>query len=74
MDWDDTKIDLLLDDKLVNTSKLSDMLNSDGSSPFKQAHYMLVNLAIGGQNGGDPSKTTFPTRYEVDYVRVFQKQ
>ncbi len=35
--------------------------------------YMLVNLAIGGQNGGDPSGTTFPARYEVDYVRVFQK-
>ncbi len=74
MDWDDTKIDLLLDDKLVNTSKLSDMLNADGSSPFKQAHYMLVNLAIGGNNGGDPASTIFPSRYEVDYIRVFQKQ
>jgi beta-glucanase (GH16 family) len=74
MDWDDTKIDLLLDDKLVNTTILSDMLNADGSSPFKQAHYMLINLAIGGQSGGDPSGTAFPTRYEVDYVRVFQKQ
>ena len=46
----------------------------DGMSPFRQAHYMLVNLAIGGMNGGDPSGSTFPARYEVDYVRVFQKQ
>jgi hypothetical protein len=49
------------------------MLNSDGTSPFKQKEYMLVNLALGGNNGGSLSGTTFPVRYEVDYVRVFQK-
>ena len=73
MDWDDTKIDLYLDDALMNTSNLADMLNADGNSPFKQPAYMILNLAIGGQNGGDPTNTTFPARYEVDYVRVFQK-
>jgi beta-glucanase (GH16 family) len=73
MDWDDTKIDLYLDDALMNTSNLSDMLNADGTSPFKQPAYMILNLAIGGQNGGDPTNTTFPARYEIDYVRVFQK-
>ena len=73
MDWNDQKIDLLLDDKLVNTTNLADMLNADGSSPFRQAHYMILNLAIGGPNGGDPSGTAFPTRFEVDWVRVFQQ-
>jgi len=73
MDWDDTKIDLYLDDMLMNTTNLADMLNSNGMSPFLQADYMILNLAIGGQNGGDPSGTTFPARFEVDYVRVFQK-
>jgi hypothetical protein len=33
---------------------------------------MLVNLAIGGDNGGDPSGTVFPQRVEVDYLRVYQ--
>ena len=28
------------------------------SIPFKQPHYMLLNLAIGGMNGGDPSGTS----------------
>jgi len=27
---------------------------------------------MGGDNGGDPSNTLFPTRYEIDYVRVCQ--
>ncbi len=74
MDWDDQKIDLYLDDKLVNTANLADMLNSDGSSPFKQKAYMLVNLALGGNNGGSLTNTTLPSHYEVDYIRVFQKQ
>ena len=73
MDWDDTKIDLYLDDVLMNTTNLADMLNPNGMSPFRQADYMILNLAIGGQNGGDPTNTTFPARFEVDYVRVFQK-
>jgi beta-glucanase (GH16 family) len=74
MDWDDQNIVLSVDDQQLNTSALSSMLNSDGKSPFKQKAYMLVNLAIGGQNGGDPAKTSFPKRYEIDYLRVFQKQ
>ena len=58
----------------MNTTALSSMLNADGTtSPFKQKHYMLVNLAIGGVNGGDPSGTTFPVQYQVDWIRVFQK-
>jgi beta-glucanase (GH16 family) len=73
MDWDDQNINLYLDDALMNGVPLSSMLNSDGTSPFKQKVYMILNLAIGGDNGGDPSSTTFPVQYEVDYVRVFQK-
>jgi hypothetical protein len=34
---------------------------------------MRLNFAVGGMNGGDPSGTTFPQRYEVDYVRIYQK-
>jgi hypothetical protein len=32
----------------------------------------LLNLAIGGTQGGDPAKTNFPTKFEIDYVRVYQ--
>jgi len=53
-------------DKLVNQ-------NGTGINAFKQPHYMLLDLAIGGKQGGDPSETIFPARFEVDYVRVYQK-
>ena len=42
--------------------------------PFRQPHFLLLNLALGGQRGGPLAQTTFPTRYEVDYVRVYQRQ
>lgn len=75
MDWDETAIRLYVDNQLLNTVSLKETINQDGtgSNPFRQPHYLLLNLAIGGDNGGDPSATTFPTRFEVDYVRVYQK-
>lgn len=73
MDWTAEAIELSVDGLLLNSTRLDDMLNPDGKSPFRAPHYMLVNLAIGGNNGGDPSKTPFPQRLEVDYIRVFQR-
>lgn len=75
MDWDENIIALFLDDVLLNKVELTKLVNKDGSgiNPFKQPHYMLLNLAIGGMNGGNPDSTLFPNRFEVDYVRVYQK-
>lgn len=73
MEWDEDFIRLYLDDELLNEVDLGHTLNPDGFNPFRQPHYILLNLAI-GSNGGDPSTTSFPRTYEVDYVRVFQKK
>jgi beta-glucanase (GH16 family) len=75
MDWDDESIALYVDDVLLNKTSLDDLLNKDGSgtNPFRQPHYMLLDFAMGGMNGGDLTGTKFPARFEVDYVRVYQK-
>jgi len=76
MDWDAAGIKLYLDGMLLNTIDLTQTINPTDrgpNNPFHQPHYLLLNLAIGGTQGGDPSKTAFPTRYEIDYVRVYQK-
>jgi beta-glucanase (GH16 family) len=74
MDWTEKSIGLYLDNILLNEVAIDSLINKDrsGFNPFKQPHYMLLNLALGGMNGGDPSSTTFPQRFEVDYVRVYQ--
>jgi beta-glucanase (GH16 family) len=73
MDWNKDSISLFLDDQLLNTTLLTQTINPDGFNPFLQPHFILLNLAI-GSNGGDPSKTVFPIKYEIDYVRVYQSK
>ena len=75
MDWDSNEIRLYVDSQLLNTVDVRETFNQDSekANPFREPHYILLNLAIGGTNGGDPSKTEFPARFEVDYVRVYQK-
>jgi beta-glucanase (GH16 family) len=74
MDWNKDSICLYLDNELLNYTLLNQTINATGVSPrnpFLQKHYFLLNLAI-GSNGGDPSQTNFPIKYEVDYIRVYQ--
>ncbi len=75
MDWNEDEIDLYVDDVLYNNTKQSQTQNGSAANytwPFKQKHYILLNLAIGA-NGGTPDDSVFPLKYEVDYVRVYQK-
>jgi beta-glucanase (GH16 family) len=75
MDWDERAIVLSVDGHRLNEVELIRTVNQDGTgtNPFHQPHYLLVNLAVGGTQGGDPSSTSFPARYEIDYVRVYQR-
>ncbi len=76
MDWDEKSIVLSVDGLTLNTVDLTQTINPDGReprNPFHQPHYLLLNLAIGGDSGGNPSDTPFPSRYEIDFVRVYQK-
>jgi len=73
MDWTKDSINLYVDDLLLNTTLVADTKNPDGTQPFMQPQYLLLNLAL-GENGGDPSQSKFPITYEVDYVRVYQSK
>jgi len=75
MDWTEKDITLFVDDQLLIKVGMDKLYNKDGTNtyPFKQPHYMLLNLAMGGMNGGELADTRFPNRFEVDYVRVYQK-
>ena len=74
MDWDENRIVISVDGEVLNDSDLNQAANTDGKNGYRQAQYIILNLAIGGQAGGDPSATEFPARFEADYVRIYQKQ
>ena len=42
-------------------------------APFDQPFYIIMNLAVGGDFGGNPTDSTaFPGEIQVDYVRVYR--
>ncbi|MCD8317965.1 MAG: glycoside hydrolase family 16 protein, partial [Paraprevotella sp.] len=70
MNWTKTSIRIYLDDELLNEILLADTDNGkwgQGKNPFRQPQYNLLNLAVGGINGGPVSSSAWPMRYEVDY-------
>jgi beta-glucanase (GH16 family) len=76
LDWEENSIKLYLDDELLNEVSLNETVNGvwgNYTHPFKQPHYLLLNLALGA-NGGEPDVSAFPMKYEIDYVRVYQKK
>jgi beta-glucanase (GH16 family) len=46
------------------------------ANPFRKPHYLIMNLAVGGSWGGQKGidDMVFPQRYEIDYVRFYQKK
>lgn len=76
MEWTEQKIDLYLDGRLMNSIDLSRTVNGKhgrNENPFHKPMYLLLNLAM-GSTGGTIDEQALPMRYEVDYVRVYQKK
>jgi beta-glucanase (GH16 family) len=73
LEWDSHKIDFFVDDRKYFT------FDNDGTGvdawPFDKEQYLKLNLAIGGDWGGQKGidDASFPQRYYIDYVRVYQK-
>lgn len=75
MDWDEDMIKIYLDDELINSIPTSETINSgkySGTNGMQQPHYFLLDLALGGDNGGEIDPQSMPLRYEIDYVRLYQ--
>jgi len=73
MIWDEKNVDLFLDGKLMTHFNVADNDKPGDDNAFREPHYILLNQAIGGTNGGDPSMTEFPVRFEIDWVRVHKQ-
>ena len=74
MDWTENYIRIYLDGELLNDIDITNTINGargGNENPFHTPQYILLNLAIGGTNGGEPLLEAFPLKYEIDYVRVY---
>ncbi|MEW1565507.1 discoidin domain-containing protein [Streptomyces sp. NBC_01558] len=72
-DWNSKGITFSLDGQTVFTLDKEQVEQTRGPWIFDHPHYMILNLAVGGDWPGPTDATTpFPARMLVDYVRVYQ--
>lgn len=76
VEWSPEKIDFFVDNNKYYT-----VWNDNqgwGTWPFNHDFHIILNLAVGGDWGGDqngnPDPNIWPRRMEVDYVRVFKME
>ena len=74
LEWEDSEYRVFVDDQLYFTFK------NEGTGfkawPFDQKFHLLLNVAVGGNWGGQKGidESIFPRTMVVDYVRMYQKQ
>ena len=65
--WTKDEIKIMVDNTVYVV-----MSNND-DIPFDNLHYLLLNIAMGGNLGGEINPNYTSDIMELDYVRVFQK-
>jgi len=66
MVWDETSIKLTVDDRTVIN------LPNTVDKPFDNRHYMIFNIAMGGNLGGTVPANFTEDSMEIDYIRIYQ--
>lgn len=75
LEWTDREISGYVDGEKYFTFT-NDKKGNKKTWPFNEPFYLKLNLAIGGDWGGQQGidNSIFPAEYVIDYVRVYQKQ
>jgi beta-glucanase (GH16 family) len=72
LEWTTNSINWYVDNHLYETQTNWSTAGAAYPAPFNQPFYIIMNLAVGGDFGGNPdSDTVFPGEMQVDYVRVY---
>lgn len=72
IDWTHEKIDFYCDSVKYFTFE-NDFKGDDSTWPYDKPHFLILNLAIGGNWGGQKGidDSHFPHKYYIDYVRYY---
>lgn len=73
IEWDAQFIHFAFDGIRYHSFRIEKANTPDGN-PFHKPHYLILNLALGGNWGGKIDDSIFPARFLVDYVRVYRKK
>jgi beta-glucanase (GH16 family) len=75
IEWTKESIKFYIDDKLFFESyKGQDgRISTNEGWPFDKQYYLILNLAMGGNWGGEIDDSILPVAMQIDYVRIYQK-
>lgn len=75
IEWTKEAIQFYIDGKLFFASQKGQngRVTTNDGWPFDKPYYLILNLAIGGNWGGEIDDTIFPNIMQVDYVRIYKK-
>lgn len=73
-EWTTDSIKFYIDNKLFYEAIKGEngKVTANEGWPFEKPYYLILNLAIGGNWGGEIDDAIFPVEMEVDYVRMYQ--
>jgi beta-glucanase (GH16 family) len=76
IEWTNKSIKFYIDDRLFYESFKGEngRVSTNEGWPFDKPYYLILNLAIGGNWGGEIDNSIFPSEMQVDYVRIYQKK
>jgi beta-glucanase (GH16 family) len=66
VEWNENSIQFFVDNKLFHS------VDNNISMPYNQPFYILLNLAMGGNFGGNVDPLFEMDAMEIEYIRVFQ--
>ena len=70
IEWDENSIRIFLDD--IQYFVMDSGSSSIASSPFQNDFFIILNIAMGGNLGGDIDSNFTEDNMEIDYIRVYQ--
>ncbi len=73
MDWSPKHITFYIDGAKYFTFNVS-AAGTGADNPFRKRMYLILNLAMGGNWAGPINNKALPAKYEIRYIRVYQRQ
>ena len=68
VEWTDSQIRWFVNNEIIQTLDITD----EQFNPFRLPHFILLNLAVGGNISSTPDATHYPQKMYIDWVRHYQ--
>lgn len=75
IEWNSESIKFFIDNKLFYEAVKGEngKVTTNEGWPFEKSYFLILNLAIGGNWGGEIDDAIFPSEMQIEFVRMYKK-